>query len=662
MTETPQSDVVLVCMPVAPLEHPSLAIGQLTACLKRDAVSVRGIYANLMFLDYIGSEDHILIDSTRIEDSLGDWLFAGVAFPEFEPDHARYLARLVERNPRFGGLVGDDAEARLWRLRDSMAGFVDWVADKVIAANPRIVGATSTFQQHVASLALLRRLRERAPDIVTMLGGANCETVMGRTTHRSFPWVDYLASGEADGFFGSLCRSVLEHGRDVAADDLPYGVNAPVHRVTGYPETSVGDGVPRATTDDMSTVPVPDYDDYFAELSRSMFSPYIQPGIPFESARGCWWGERRHCIFCGLNGGGMTFRAKPPEQVIGDLDHLAERYGIRRFEAVDNIMATDYLDTLAPALTDSGRDYLLFYETKANLRPADIERMTKAGIRWIQPGIENLHTDVLKLMRKGVTGWNNVRLLRACRQYGMRLAWTILAGFPGEDDAWYDEMADWLPSLHHLQPGGIIKLRYDRYSPYHEERDTNGLDLVPSELYRYVYPLDEAALAEQVYFFEDTADEDRRVNLIVGDDPVRPGLSRVRNAIVEWRKIWRQDEVPILRLDGEAGAWSITDTRAVATTSSYTLDDDAAALLLASDDAPPRHRLVDGFAREGWPQARIEAALATLIERRLVLAIDERIVNLALRDPVGEMTPRHLFPGGWISWKAHPPVQAQAAE
>ena len=29
-----------------------------------------------------------------------------------------------------------------------------------------------------------------------------------------------------------------------------------------------------------------------------------------ETSRGCWWGERSHCTFCGLNGMGMTYRSK----------------------------------------------------------------------------------------------------------------------------------------------------------------------------------------------------------------------------------------------------------------------------------------------------------------------------------------------------------------
>mgnify|MGYP001376590225 CR=1 FL=1 len=44
----------------------------------------------------------------------------------------------------------------------------------------------------------------------------------------------------------------------------------------------------------------------------------------------------------------------------------------------------------------------MFYEIKANLKPKEVKALSEAGVCWIQPGIENLDTRVLKLMKKGV--------------------------------------------------------------------------------------------------------------------------------------------------------------------------------------------------------------------------------------------------------------------
>lgn len=642
-------DVALVSMPYAAVQRPSIALGQLKAALSQDGLRAKAFYPNLLFLDFVGMETHRLFEKVRTEDLLADWLFSGAAFPDFETDHAHYLKRLMARNR---GLTKDhEAEAltaRFMELRKQIPDFVDWAADKVLAARPAIVGATSTFQQHVAALALLRRIKERAPEVVTMLGGANCETVMGRTTHRAFPWVDYVVSGEADGFIAKLCRGVLREGADLPAADMPHGTFGPAHRVQGYPRAANGDGLPRATTQDMSSVPLPDYDDYFQAHADSLYRKHIRPGLPIETARGCWWGMKQHCTFCGLNGGGMAFRAKPEAQVLDEIDALVARYGIRNLEAVDNILDANYLKTLLPALADTKRGLNLFYETKANLKPAELRQLVAAGVNWIQPGIESLHSDVLKLMRKGVTAWNNVRLLRLCRQYGLRVSWSLLTEFPGEDDAWYGEMAAWIPWLSHLQPGGIAALRFDRYSPYFNEAARFDLDLTPSELYSYVYPLPPAELADQAYFFEDRGTKDHGRSLLHANATERQGLGAAMDAMRDWVRAWRDGSVPILTMREEEDALVVEDTRPCAVDSKHRLVGTAKRLLEAGEETPPRSRLLAELAREGIFENETEEALAELVERRLLLEVDGRVLTLPLRDPVPPLPLLADFPGGYF--------------
>lgn len=645
MRTEPGIDVALVCMPLAAVERPSIGLGQLQTSLTEADIQARTYFPNLMFLDYVGIEDYALFDLCRVEDCLGDWMFTPIAFPDMQVDDTRYIDRLLARNKKLAETLGEDVHARLHKLRAMMPGFVDWTVNSVLAGNPRIVGATSTFQQHVASLALLRRVRERAPDIITMMGGANCETLMGRATHRQFTWVDFVVSGEADGLIAPLCADILSRGVDLSAEDLASGVIAPIHREVGYPTTPNGDGVPRAVTGNIADVPLPSYSDYFEALSNTLNKNRIRPGVSIETARGCWWGERQHCLFCGLNGGSMEFRAKPADTVIEDLETLKSRHGITRFEAVDNIMAASYLETLVPAI--KGRGYDVFYETKANLKPDEVKSLAEAGIRWIQPGIENLDTRVLKLMRKGVTAWNNIRLLRSARQYGVYLSWSILCGFPGEDDAWHAETAQIMPALAHLQPGGMAMLRFDRYSPYFDQAEAFGLDLRPSELYEFVYPGSEEELCEQVYFFEDRQLGDRGRGMSYRTEIMAPGLKSMRDRLSEWSAGWAAGP-PSLEMTDDGTMVSVTDTRPIAIANEHWLDGIARRILLDAEDAPPRHRLIDAINADGFDTDQISQALDGLLERQLVLEVDGRVIALPVRTPVSPMASAFDFPGGFI--------------
>jgi ribosomal peptide maturation radical SAM protein 1 len=643
-------DICLVNMPLASVQRPSLALGLLKSLLARANLGTKVLYPNIWFLDYTGLELFKLLNMARTEDALIDWLFSAVAFPDHRPDHLLYLERLCERNSRLAEIIPtDEIGPRLVELRAEIPEFVSSVANEVLRLEPRIVGCSSTFQQHVAALALLRRIRELDPTVVTMIGGANCESVMGRATHTNFPWVDFVASGEADGLIVPLCRTILERGRDIAADALPDGVFAPIHRRVGYPSSDGGDGVPRISFEGMDDLPVPNYEDYFAEVGGSLYANYIVPGLPIEASRGCWWGQKHHCTFCGLNGGGMHYRAKSPVRLIAEIDALVSRYGISRFEAVDNIIDMQYFETVLPWLAASERNLDLFFETKANLKPAQIELLNRAGVRWIQPGIESMHGNILKLMRKGTLPWNNVQLLRLCRQFGIRVSWAFLVGFPGEDDAWYQEMAEWLPLLSHLPPGGMHMLRYDRYSPYFNQAKEFGLDLYPSELYRFAYPLEAAELFDQVYFFEDAGAPERGRDIYTMRFADRPGAATARAVVDEWRNAWLG--TPPNLIARQAGDdLEIEDTRACAVARRHRLSGLHRDVMIACEAARAPAQIADAVARErDLDAAAVMEALAELQRRKLVIELDGRVVSLILYEPVQPFPRADAFPGGHLA-------------
>ncbi|UYN94412.1 MAG: RiPP maturation radical SAM C-methyltransferase [Enhydrobacter sp.] len=649
--------VVLVNMPLTAVERPSLALGLLKALLTRDGLQSRVIHSNMWFLEYVGIADYHVLESALPEEGVVDWLFGAVAFPDFRPDADLFLNEYFRRNPMYSDRA-DELRATFKKLRARMIEFVDWTIDKILVHRPRVVGCSSTFSQHVPSLALLRRLRERAPHVVTMMGGANCETVMGRATHARFPWVDYVVSGEADGLVTTLVRDILARGRDIPLDALPFGVFGPPHRAAGYPSTTTGDFVPRAVMEDMRDLPLPDFSDYFAELRESLFADRIWPGLPMEFSRGCWWGERSHCTFCGLNGGQMSFRQKPAEKAAGEMIEMSRRYGSRRIEAVDNILALDYVDKTLPELAAMTDKLNVFFEVKANLKRHEVEKLAAAGVRWIQPGIESLDTRVLKLMGKGVTAAHNVQLLKWCRQNGVRVSWSVLWGFPGESDEWYAEMAPWLGHLHHLQPGRAVRLRYQRYSPYHQNPQKYGLKLRAAQPYRYVYPLSESELDDQVYYFEDSPQTDAGGHLAGRDPTRRPGLHAVAKGLDGWLKAWYAPHLPMLSMRHAGSSLLVNDTRALAIAPHHQLAGAHREVMLAADEGMPEARICASISKAGFGAKEIDTAIGDLLDAKLLLRMDQRLVGLALWYPHVPMPAPTAFPGGYFDRRNEPLLAA----
>lgn len=651
-----RQDICLVCMPDAPLALPPIGLGLLNAILGNAGFAVKTLYPNLWFTDMVGLDRLRIVRRTRVEDLAVEWLFSGAAFREDARLSDAYLEKLVARNSALRRHDEDDIVETFHALRRDAEKFVDIAAERVLEHQPRIVGCTSTFRQHVGSLALLRRIRELAPEIVTMMGGANCETVMGRATHRAFPWVDYVVSGEADDVIVPLCRAIFRDGREIAAEDLPEGVFGPLHRIAGYPVSTEGDGVPRATLASMVGSPIPNYDDYFDELGTVSFRDRIEPAISFESSRGCWWGERSHCTFCGLNGLSMRYRSKEAAIVVDEIAELYDRYRTVNFHAVDSIIDMRYFDRLLPVLAERKLPLQLWYETKSNLKRCHVDALIKAGVRWVQPGIESLSTHVLKLMGKGVTAIQNVQLLKLARQAGLRLTWTNLLGFPGEQDAWYGEAAAWIPLLAHFQPGHIGWLRYDRYSPYHAGAEEYGLDLRPAALYEEVYPLPADELAQIAYFFERRGSSVRPkldggvgirnlADQYVPDDG--PGRIAYREAIFAWQTAW-STKIPVLQCEDIDGVLHIEDTRPIAPEPRITIDSLARdVVLLLADEAMTRSQIHTRLGSETSVSA-VDRSVDDLVRRKLALEVDGKVLCLVL------IAPAPRLPGAWLARNAGP--------
>jgi magnesium-protoporphyrin IX monomethyl ester (oxidative) cyclase len=352
-------------MPFSELSQPSLALGLLTACCADEGLEARVLPANIWFSEEFGVSLHNLIFEAYSTTLLGEWVFSHALFPDFAPDDDAYLRRSIRLLKLDGTVYWQrlkqafpyvDHVLLLRTLREEVPRFVESVAKKVLAHNPKVVGCTSMFQQQCSSLALLKAIKALDPSVVTMLGGANCDGAMGRKSFELYPFVDYLVSGEADGFFGPLCRQAID-GSDHSLFDFPEGVYGPWDREEEgrfLPLALVPppgeDLAPIARLEQMDTSPVPNYDDYFAALKESALGDYVRPALPFQTARGCWWGEKSHCSFCGISKSAMKFRSKSAGNVMQQMYELRDKYGINTFQGTEYIFDWRYFTTLLPEL------------------------------------------------------------------------------------------------------------------------------------------------------------------------------------------------------------------------------------------------------------------------------------------------------------------------
>jgi ribosomal peptide maturation radical SAM protein 1 len=542
---------VLLChMPFASPSLPSLGIELLAATIRRSGTAADTFYGTLRFPRTPRIE--ALIHSVA-----GEAIFTPLVFARRSP--AAVLTELVncrravsELSSNYHRFFADPTGATSAEARDTpqdaamvreelethLALAADWAnrcLDEIPIGRYAVYGFSVSFDaQRMASLAVAQRLKEREPDCRILFGGTAADGEMGEELLSAFPCIDAVCQGDADDRIVSLVDALAGRG---ALDGIP-GV---LHRSEGE-IVKTAEARPPERLDEL---PFPDYDSFVAQLQRSEWREE-PPILLFEASRGCWWGEKHHCRFCGLRADGMRYRRKSPQRVSEEVNFLAERYPqSRTLYATDAILDHQAARALLPALSQhrSRHPRKLFFEMKANATWRQISLMARASVTTVQPGIESFSDRVLSLMDKGNNAIANVELLRSLAAARIAAIYSLVAGTPGELASDYDEVFALLPRLHHLPPPQQVTfLQLDRFSPYFDDAARYRIHSVePEPVYRIIYPDPSIDLRRLAYRFKFASPEQE-------DRPLRKAWTRLVHAVAEWRSdherrgLWWRDE------------------------------------------------------------------------------------------------------------------------
>jgi len=522
-------------MPFGSFQRPSLGVSLLKADLAREGFTSKIHYFNLLFAEKIGAKLYNQIAELSENETSGlgsmDYLLGELIFAPFVEITKKCRTRkdlqaiLMEiYNLKTKDTINNIAEM-IFKIQLIIPDFLDGCASSILADSPKIVGFTSTFGQNTASLAVAKLVKERSnnanvPAIV--FGGANCEGEMGAAILAAFDFVDHVCSGEGDIAFPIFVRN--------------FYAGKPVDKINGIisRESSSFHVFLTNPVMEMDSLPIPDFQDFFTAFRKSIFKHSCPTALVVETSRGCWWGEKFQCTFCGLNGSTMKFRSKSVQRAVEEIQLLADKYGVHSFQIVDNILDMKYIENFFPVLAKRCQGVTLFYETKSNLLRSQLEQMKKGGVAIIQPGIESLSSSVLDIMKKGVTAIQNIQTLKWCREMDIAPLWNVLWGFPEEPVEEYAKMLKMVKELVHLHPpswfGNII---LDRFSPYFLNPLEHGIKNVrPMMIYRFIYSLPDSELKRIAYHFD--------FEYVDGRNP-RTYTRKLEKELRGWRELWKRD-------------------------------------------------------------------------------------------------------------------------
>ncbi|ALA56482.1 RiPP maturation radical SAM C-methyltransferase [Nitrospira moscoviensis] len=608
------AQVALVNMPFSYSKYPSIQLGTLSALLKAQGIPVDCHHLNVHFAHRIGVPLYELICEKRA--LFGEWLFSYLLFRD-NPKRAEYprvFKPVFEQLAQQSGHPIGFFEEMSSRIAPQ---FLTWALTAVDWGRYKLVGFTSTFDQNVASLTLAQLIKDLYPDVTIVFGGANYDGEMGLEYFRAFSFIDHVVVGEGETAFPALVRRTLTGGSGPYPSGVAYRDGEQI-RLTPNP----------ALFTEFSRTGPPDYDDYYhllAELGEA--AQGLDRVLLYEGSRGCWWGEKHHCTFCGLNAQSMKFRAKSSEQVASEMAYLSNRYDTARFRLVDNIIDMKYVDRLFGRFAADHCDLDIFIETKSNLHKSQIRTLAMGGVKCMQPGLESLSLNQLRAMDKGVTPMQNIVCLKWSFYYRVAVSWNILLGFPGETNEDYQRQIELIPSLLHLQPPEATgKFWLERFSPYYTRPHEYGVRITgPGMAYEYVYDGRRVDLNKIAYDFEYELD----------NWPVDPHVyQELVSAIEGWQRRHRSGDRPFLYYSKGMGYVTVYDGRDLKTPMRRRYDGIAAQVIEVCNEAPKtvdQIRSTLALEAESAERSReLSAALDELTSRRVLYEERGKYFTLAI--------------------------------
>lgn len=619
--ETKKSfEVCLVSMPVTDL-IPSMALSLLKSCLNRVKIKSVVCYENLFYVQHCGLESYRHLKFSRYEFLTGEIIFSKVAHGKTLLPLKQYLNWLKNVRLPVGGITPEEFEAatfwsnHLEEQQRNADTFIRESAERILQYHPHIVAFVSMFQQINSTIALARRLKmEKNPPLI-LVGGANCRGDSGVALLEHVNAFDYVFVGEADEIFADVCSLLLKNG-SISPENLPHGV---LSRQSSFQQKSLG-----RITKNMETVPIPDFHDFF--LTYEKLFPNKHAPLLLEGSRGCWWGEKKTCTFCGLNGYFKDYREKNTERLVKEIEQLIQEHpSVEICVLTDNILSRKLIKELPVALSKRKIKLKFSAEIKSNITEEDIRSLATIGFFQLQPGIESLQDDLLEIMNKGCRAIKQIETLKFCDTYNVFVAWNLLCGFPGEKENYYAELANLLPKIMHLSPP--IKFNhiiFQRFSEYVENATCYGLLLRVARVYDFAFA-DEDFIKRLAYFFEPVDKKELYDCWNISNKG--DAYKKVYNFVKIWQN--KSQKPQLLYMKDTIESILIYDTRLIARHKFYQLKDLYAEVYRICRSAKEKKHLFKIFSSTNREKELLRV-LDYLCQENLMININEEYLSLAI--------------------------------
>lgn len=319
------------------------------------------------------------------------------------------------------------------------------VAERVAELSPRLAAMVAFGHQPSASTQAMaaaapacRAIKEASPEVPLVILGGHVSALPERTLAEEA--VDFACVGEGPLTLERLLGELERHRPDYAAvPGLAWRGDGGV-RVNEAPAL-VKDLDAELHGNAWDLLPMERYRAHnwqcFGDLAgrQPYASIYTSLGCPYK------------CTFCCINApfGTNRYRMRAPKAVAAEIDLLHKRYGVRTLKIVDEMFVLNERHVAAVCDLLIERDYGLniwAYARVDTVKPHLLDKLRRAGFRWLALGIESGSTHVRDGAEKSFAQADIVTVVRQIQDAGINVIGNFIFGLPDDDENTLQETLD----------------------------------------------------------------------------------------------------------------------------------------------------------------------------------------------------------------------------
>ena len=315
----------------------------------------------------------------------------------------------------------------------------DILAKKFHELQPDIVGISSYSIMYSQIYDLANEVKELGESLV-VIGGPHVGSFGRRVLEESL--FDVAVRGEGEYTLLDICAE------------------KPFEKIPGLiwrdDKGAIVENIPREPITDLNALPFPAYEKF--DLDK-----YLDKKLIIVSSRGCI----KKCLYCTIRYTmGPQFRGRSPQNIVDEIEYWYNspmKYRFFQFSddcfSADISRAENVCDEIIKRNLNVGwelRNGIMVNRVNRRL----LQKMKDSGCKLIAWGIESIHPETMRNIKKGITPNQVKEALRISNEVGIKNSGFFIIGLPGDTFGKFKENYDFAQSL------PLSEVRFYNATPY----------------------------------------------------------------------------------------------------------------------------------------------------------------------------------------------------